>query len=86
MSVEENSTASFQIEKIYSEFEIGNILFISLRHAAGSELAFVTFEDDEAASYTTVHLDATGVEPGNYMAYLESIDLNGSAQSTLMTN
>ena len=84
VTVEEGSTAFFEIDKIISEYEIGNILNIALRQETGFELDFVTFE--EFTSYTIVHLDATTVLAGTYELVLQSFDTNGGVESTLMSD
>ena len=72
VTLEEGSTASFQIDKICSELEIGNILNIALRQIEDSELAFASIE--EFNDHTIVHLDATDVLAGTYELVLQSFD------------
>ena len=75
----EGSTSSFQIDKIYSEIEIGNTLDIALRRdqttidTVGDFVSFV-----EEAGSTIVHLDGALLAAGIYDVVLESYDANGS--------
>ena len=80
----EGVTATFDVQHIYSETPIGNILGINLRQKVGAELSFVTLSYG-TAGYTTVLIDTTATT-GSYNLVLESFDNNGTVKSTFVTD
>ena len=56
----------------------------NLRQKNGAELSFVKLTND--ISSTTVTIDATIVNPGEYTLVLESIDTVNTPNMTLMTD
>ena len=73
VEVDTDSSATLEVENIFSEEDIGNILDIQLRQKGGSELPFVTLGPGGAASYSIL-IDTSGVAAGDYNLALESID------------
>ena len=55
-----------------------------MRQRVGSELSFVSL--NHAASATTVLIDSSGLDTGEYILYLESFDDAGGVYSTLKSD
>ena len=72
------------IPHIYDENTTIREQEINLRQTTSSQLPFVTIVEETGQS--TIHIDAEGVQIGDYQLELESFDALGTIQPTLMTD
>ena len=78
---------SLNVKHIKAEYPYANDLAINLRQRPGSELSFVSFENNAVSASTNVIIDTTGLTTGEHTMVLQSFDENSDGvESTLKTD
>ena len=84
LEVKAGATYSFEVEKLRSEFRIGNVIDVNLRQDSSHKLDWVSIKQRDPS---LIILSPTkDIRAGKYTLALESFDSNSLVQSTLRTD